>query len=79
MAVGKNIKRKRGKGKQYHLPYNIKSVGKNIKLERGDLEEILGKKIKIKKMGVGKNIKLPGPFYTLWGHVNWILDIVKYK
>ena len=28
MILGKNI---RVKGKQYHLPYNIKAVGKNIK------------------------------------------------
>ena len=31
MRVGK-----KRKGKQYHLPYNIESVGKNIKLERGE-------------------------------------------
>ena len=38
-GVGKNIKCiKRGKGKRYHLPLNIKAVGKNIKWgrEKGD-------------------------------------------
>ena len=39
MAVGKNVKWKKGKEKQYHLPYDIKAVGKNIKWGRrkGDL------------------------------------------
>ena len=31
MAVGKNTTWKKGKGKQYHLPYNTEAVGKNIK------------------------------------------------
>ena len=44
---------KKGKGKQYHPPNNIKAVGKNKKWGR-----ILGKKIEIKKMTVGKNVKL---------------------
>ena len=35
MAVGKNLSRKKGKGEAYHLFYNIKAVGKNIKLGRG--------------------------------------------
>ena len=54
MAVGKNITCKRGKGKQYRLPLYIKVVGKNIKWGRGEV----GKKQKIQKMGMGKNIKL---------------------
>ena len=29
---GEEYNVKKGKGKQYHLPYNIKAVGKNIKL-----------------------------------------------
>ena len=36
MAVGKNITWKRDKLKQYHLPFNIKDVGKNINWGRGD-------------------------------------------
>ena len=35
MAVGKNITWKKGKGKQYHLPCNIRVIGKNIKWGRG--------------------------------------------
>ena len=31
-----NIIWKKGKGKQYHLPYNIKTIGKNIKWDRED-------------------------------------------
>ena len=31
MAVGKNITWKKGKGMQYHLPFNIEAVWKNIK------------------------------------------------
>ena len=31
-SVGKNIPRKNGIGKKYHLPVNIKATGKNIKL-----------------------------------------------
>ena len=31
----KAVERQKGKGKQYHLSYDIKAVGKNIKLERG--------------------------------------------
>ena len=61
MAVGKNIKRKRGKGKQYHLPFNIKSVGKNIKFERGDLNESFGEEIKIKK-GRWEEYQVAGTF-----------------
>ena len=34
MAVGKNIPRRKGKEKKYHLPYNFKAVGKNIKCGR---------------------------------------------
>ena len=50
MAVEKNIMWK--KGKQYHLPYHIQAVGKNIKWGRGV------RKSRSKKMGVGKKIKL---------------------
>ena len=34
MAVEKNIKWKKRKGKQCHLPHNIEAVGKNIKWGR---------------------------------------------
>ena len=43
MAVRKNITWKKGKGKQYHLPYNIEAIGKNIYWGKG--MEISGKKI----------------------------------
>ena len=51
---------KKGKGKQYYLPFNTKAVRMNIKRERGEGTGILGRKIKIKKMGWGleKNNKL---------------------
>ena len=55
---------KKGKQKQYNLPYNIEAVGKNIKWERGEGDRILWKKIKMKKKRVGKNIKLKGTLYT---------------
>ena len=55
MALGKNLRGKKVKGKQYHLFYNTMAV-KNIM--RGKGMDISGKKIKIIKMGVGKNIKL---------------------
>ena len=48
MAVGKNITRKRGKGMLYPFLHDIKAVGKNIKNQFKFL----------KRMGVGKNIKL---------------------
>ena len=48
MDVGGRIKRGK-RGKQYHLPYNDKAVDKGKEC---------GEKIKIKKMGVGKKIKL---------------------
>ena len=38
---------KKGKGKQYHLLYNIQAVGKNIKWGRLEDRGILEKKIKI--------------------------------
>ena len=34
--MGKNIIRKKRKGKQYHPPYNIKALGKNTKRGKGD-------------------------------------------
>ena len=48
MAVGKDLRvKKKGRGKQYQLPYNIEAVGKNIKrgIEEGDGN--FGRKIKI--------------------------------
>ena len=68
--MGKNIKLLRGegnikavgKGKQYHLLYDIKAVGKNIKLGRveGNIKAV-GKRKQYHlydKKAVGKNIKL---------------------
>ena len=51
MAVWKNIKEK---GKQYHLPCNIKAFGKNINCGKGEGDGNQD----FKKIGVGKNIKL---------------------
>ena len=34
MAVGKNITRKKGKGKQYYFSFHFEAVGKNIKWEK---------------------------------------------
>ena len=45
MTVGKNIRGKKGNGKQFHLPYNIKALGKNINWEEGEGTEIFGKNI----------------------------------
>ena len=49
MAMGKQIK---GKGKQYHLPYNIKAVGKNIKWETA--RKFWRRKSRLKKGGWGR-------------------------
>ena len=66
MAAGKIIMWKKGKGKQYHLPYNIEAVGKNIKWEsvmrKGT--EIWERKLRFKKKIMGKNINLQGTLYT---------------
>ena len=57
MALGKNITWK--KGKQHHLPYDIKAVGKNIKCGRGEESVNFGEENKdFKNMGVRKNIML---------------------
>ena len=48
------------KGKQYHIPYNIESVGKNIKWGKGKWAEISEKKIYFFLMVMGKNIKVQG-------------------
>ena len=70
-AVGKNIAEKsgnsgkKGKEKQYHLPYNGKAVRRNIKQGRWEGDEFLWEDNQNgKKMGVGKNIKLQGTLYT---------------
>ena len=48
MALGKNIVRgKKGKGKQYHLPFTIEAVGKNIKLGRGEVDGNFGEQNQI--------------------------------
>ena len=54
MAVGKKIILKKAKGKQYHLPYDIKDVGKNIKWERWEGGLKLGEENQALKHGVGK-------------------------
>ena len=56
--MGKNITWKKGNWKKYPFSFIIKAVEKNIKVKGRGIEN-LGKKIKIvKKMEVGKNIKL---------------------
>ena len=47
MVVGKNIKWKLRKGKQYLLPFNIEAVGKKIKWGKREVDENFEKKIKI--------------------------------
>ena len=64
MAVRKNIPLKKGEGKQYHLPYDIKAVCKNIKWGRAEGDRnFVEKNQDLKKNGVGKNIKLKGTLY----------------
>ena len=55
MVVEKNITWKKGRGEQYHLPHNIKAVGKNIKkgTEEED-ENVWEENQDIKKWGWGK-------------------------
>ena len=58
-VLGKNITWKKGKEKQYHLPYNIKAVGKDIKWGRGEWDgHFRAENQDFKNMGVGKNINL---------------------
>ena len=42
MAVGKNITSKKGKEKQYHLPYIIEAVWKNIEWGKGEGDGYFG-------------------------------------
>ena len=56
MSVGKNITRKKGKRKQYLLPYNIESVFKSIKWRKTDGN--FGEENRYFKKKVRKNIKL---------------------
>ena len=58
MAVGKNITWKKRKGKQNHLPYNIKAAGKNIKWGRGEGDGNFGVENQDIKNVRGENIKL---------------------
>ena len=51
----KNITLKKRKGNIYHLPYNIKAVGKKIKWERGERDKNLGEENQVlKKWGWGR-------------------------
>ena len=56
-CVGKNITWKRGREKQYHLPYNVVAAGKNIKKGRGK-GNMGGGDQELNKMGVRKNISM---------------------
>ena len=49
-------------GKQYHLSYNIKAVGKNIKWGGGEG----GQKIQIKKKWEGEEYQVVGNFIHPW-------------
>ena len=62
--VGKNIALNKGNSPLF----NTKVVGKNIKWGRHI--ENLGKKIKIKKLGVGKNVKYYGIITTSFLNVS---------
>ena len=66
-SVDKNITRKKGLGKQYHISYNIKAVGKNIKWGRGKGDGTFGEDLtKILKMGVGEEYQVIGNFLQPW-------------
>ena len=54
--MGKNITSKKGKSKQYHLPFDIKAVGKYIKRGRGEGGlKIRRRKSRLKNWGWEKN------------------------
>ena len=58
MALGKNITWKKGKENQYHLSNGYQgSCWEEYQVGKRGRLEICGKKIKILKHGVGKNIK----------------------
>ena len=54
--------KKKGKGKQYHISYKIKTVGKNINLGKGI--ELFGKKMMIKKNWDGEEYQVVRELYT---------------
>ena len=57
--------RKKGKGKQYHLTYNIQAVGKNIKWGEAEGDgHFLEENQDLKNNEIWKNIKLQGMLYT---------------
>ena len=61
----KNISWKKGKGKQYHLSYNIGAVREEYPVGgKGEGDGNFGEKSSLSRMGVGKNIKLEGTIYT---------------
>ena len=60
---------KKDKGKQYHLPYNIKDNGKRERVQRYNFI----------KMGVGKNITLQGTLYNpVFSEVWFVLSKVSF-
>ena len=65
IIVGKNITLKKGKGKQYNLPYNIEAVGKNITWGKEEGDGNFWEENQDLKKWVAKNIKLFGTLYTL--------------
>ena len=60
MAVGKNVMW--GKGKQYHLFYNVKAVGKNIKWEKEEGDGNFGEENQYFKKWGGEEFKVVGNF-----------------
>ena len=65
--MGRILHWKKENWKQYHLPYNIEAVEKNIKWGRGERDGVFEEENQnFKKYGgaVGKNIRLQGTFYT---------------
>ena len=59
--MGKNIV-KRERGKQYHLPYDSKAVGKTIKWGRGEGNGNFWKILKILKNEDGEEYQVVGNF-----------------
>ena len=55
------MRRKKGKGKQYYLSYDIEAVGKNIKLGKGEGDgNFGGENQDVKKFRVGEEYQVVG-------------------
>ena len=62
---GRILRVEKGKGTNYHLPYNIKAVGKNIKCERGEKDENFGAEDLDLNIRVGEKFRVVGNFIHL--------------